>query len=172
MPSPAVFAVAGSMLCNTGTGRDPISRHPGHHLHRLQGPGTPGHRGPGDLSADHCHAHRAEIKSGARLFLLRGLIRLLISRMAPTSWARSRVLEYLSAATQATKWRDSTLGPDATGVGWVYQYAFAVRTNRGDLRSRRIGPYDTVFPKPRAWQKWQASAASSNNTTSLSIQTA
>jgi len=39
-------------------------------------------------------------------------------------WARSRVLEYLNAA--AARLPDGvtpTLGPDATGVGWVYQYA-------------------------------------------------
>ena len=39
-------------------------------------------------------------------------------------WARSRVLEYLNAAAQAPAGRrHADLGPDATGVGWVYQYA-------------------------------------------------
>ena len=39
-------------------------------------------------------------------------------------WARSRVLEYLNAATQRLPGGVTpTLGPDATGVGWVYQYA-------------------------------------------------
>ncbi len=39
-------------------------------------------------------------------------------------WARSRVLEYLSAATaRLPAGVTPTLGPDATGVGWVYQYA-------------------------------------------------
>ncbi len=38
-------------------------------------------------------------------------------------WARSRVLEYLNAATgRLPKGITPTLGPDATGVGWVYQY--------------------------------------------------
>jgi Cu(I)/Ag(I) efflux system membrane protein CusA/SilA len=38
-------------------------------------------------------------------------------------WARSRVLEYLNAATQRLpNGVTPTLGPDATGVGWVYQY--------------------------------------------------
>ena len=38
-------------------------------------------------------------------------------------WARSRVLEYLSAATQRLPAGVTpSLGPDATGVGWVYQY--------------------------------------------------
>lgn len=39
-------------------------------------------------------------------------------------WARSRVLEYLSAAGRSLPAGVTpTLGPDATGVGWVYQYA-------------------------------------------------
>src|SRR5881396_3024646 len=39
-------------------------------------------------------------------------------------WARSRVLEYLSAATRnLPRGVVPSLGPDATGVGWVYQYA-------------------------------------------------
>lgn len=54
-------------------------------------------------------------------------------------WARSRVLEYLNSA--APKLPDGvrpTLGPDATGVGWVYQYALVDRTGQhslADLRS-------------------------------------
>jgi Cu(I)/Ag(I) efflux system membrane protein CusA/SilA len=40
-------------------------------------------------------------------------------------WARSRVLEYLSTASkQLPEGVSPTLGPDATGVGWVYQYVF------------------------------------------------
>ncbi|EQD70252.1 Acriflavin resistance protein, partial [mine drainage metagenome] len=39
-------------------------------------------------------------------------------------WARSRVLEYLnSASTQLPRGVTPQLGPDATGVGWAYQYA-------------------------------------------------
>ena len=39
-------------------------------------------------------------------------------------WARSRVLEYLSVATaRLPRGVTPALGPDATGVGWVYQYA-------------------------------------------------
>ena len=43
-------------------------------------------------------------------------------------WARSRVLEYLNAAT--SRLPDGVapaLGPDATGVGWVYQYAVVAK---------------------------------------------
>src|SRR5512137_629514 len=39
-------------------------------------------------------------------------------------WARSRVLEYLNAASKRLPAGVTpTLGPDASGVGWVYQYA-------------------------------------------------
>ena len=52
-------------------------------------------------------------------------------------WARSRVLEYLSAATRnLPAGVTPTLGPDATGVGWVYQYAvIAAKRTLAELRS-------------------------------------
>ncbi|MBU2043015.1 MAG: CusA/CzcA family heavy metal efflux RND transporter, partial [Alphaproteobacteria bacterium] len=53
-------------------------------------------------------------------------------------WARSRVLEYLSqvqARLPATA--QPALGPDATGVGWVYEYALVDRTRRNDLAQLR-----------------------------------
>ena len=44
-------------------------------------------------------------------------------------WARSRVLEYLSqVAGQLPDNAKPALGPDATGVGWVYEYALVDRT--------------------------------------------
>lgn len=52
-------------------------------------------------------------------------------------WARSRVLEYLSAAARTLPAGVTpTLGPDATGVGWVYQYAVtAAERSLAELRS-------------------------------------
>ncbi|MFJ1311895.1 efflux RND transporter permease subunit [Agrobacterium sp. P15N1-A] len=52
-------------------------------------------------------------------------------------WARSRVLEYLNAATSRLPQGVSpSLGPDATGVGWVYQYALVARElSLAELRS-------------------------------------
>jgi copper/silver efflux system protein len=52
-------------------------------------------------------------------------------------WARSRVLEYLSAAQrQLPSGVTATLGPDATGVGWVYQYAvMAAKRTLAELRT-------------------------------------
>ncbi len=53
-------------------------------------------------------------------------------------WARSRVLEYLSqVADQLPVQAKSTLGPDATGVGWIYQYALVDRTGTHDLAQLR-----------------------------------
>ena len=52
-------------------------------------------------------------------------------------WARSRVLEYLNAAARKLPTGVTpTLGPDATGVGWVYQYALqANNMSLAELRS-------------------------------------
>src|SRR6266536_767405 len=52
-------------------------------------------------------------------------------------WARSRVLEYLNAAARRLpNGVTPTLGPDATGVGWVYQYALHSKDKSlADLRS-------------------------------------
>ena len=52
-------------------------------------------------------------------------------------WARSRVLEYLNAAARKLPAGVTpTLGPDATGVGWVYQYAIQSKNmSLAELRS-------------------------------------
>src|ERR1700730_4587723 len=52
-------------------------------------------------------------------------------------WARSRVLEYLNAAARRLPGGVTpTLGPDATGVGWVYQYALLAKDRSlAELRS-------------------------------------
>ncbi|MGB2255938.1 MAG: efflux RND transporter permease subunit, partial [Spongiibacter marinus] len=54
-------------------------------------------------------------------------------------WARSRVLEYLSSlGSELPDGVQPTLGPDASGVGWVYQYALVDRSGQhslADLRS-------------------------------------
>jgi len=53
-------------------------------------------------------------------------------------WARSRVLEYLSqVGSQLPPQARSALGPDATGVGWVYAYALVDRSGRHDLAQLR-----------------------------------
>ena len=53
-------------------------------------------------------------------------------------WARSRVLEYLSQVTpNLPPSAKPQLGPDATGVGWVYLYALVDRTGQHDLSELR-----------------------------------
>ncbi|AFV00355.1 efflux RND transporter permease subunit [Simiduia agarivorans] len=51
-------------------------------------------------------------------------------------WARSRVLEYLSQV-QLPAGAKTELGPDATGVGWVFMYALVDRTGQHDLSELR-----------------------------------
>jgi len=53
-------------------------------------------------------------------------------------WARSRVLEYLNQVQSRLPAQAKTsLGPDATGVGWVYEYALIDRSGRMDLSQLR-----------------------------------
>jgi Cu(I)/Ag(I) efflux system membrane protein CusA/SilA len=53
-------------------------------------------------------------------------------------WARSRVLEYLSQVSgNLPDNAKPALGPDATGVGWVYEYALVDRTGQHDLAELR-----------------------------------
>lgn len=53
-------------------------------------------------------------------------------------WARSRVLEYLSGLkAQLPEGVAPTLGPDATGVGWVFQYALVDRSGKHSLDELR-----------------------------------
>ena len=53
-------------------------------------------------------------------------------------WARSRVLEYLSqVASDLPAGAKPTLGPDATGGGWIYEYALVDRTGVHDLARLR-----------------------------------
>ncbi|WP_138516562.1 efflux RND transporter permease subunit [Limnobacter alexandrii] len=53
-------------------------------------------------------------------------------------WARSRVLEYLNQAqSQLPASAKSVLGPDATGVGWIYQYALRDTTGNMDVSQLR-----------------------------------
>jgi Cu(I)/Ag(I) efflux system membrane protein CusA/SilA len=54
-------------------------------------------------------------------------------------WARSRVLEYLSQvqASRLPPQARTALGPDATGVGWVYEYALIDKSGRMDLSQLR-----------------------------------
>jgi len=53
-------------------------------------------------------------------------------------WARSRVLEYLSqVAPNLPEAARSALGPDATGVGWIFSYALVDKSGKHDLSELR-----------------------------------
>lgn len=53
-------------------------------------------------------------------------------------WARSRVLEYLSQVRdKLPEGVSPALGPDATGVGWIYEYALVDRSGKHDLGELR-----------------------------------
>lgn len=84
-------------------------------------------------------------------------------------WARSRVLEYLSQVrAQLPPDVNPALGPDATGLGWIYEYALVDRTGKHDLGQLRslqdwflryqlktvpnIAEVATVGGMERAWQ--------------------
>ncbi|NVO16146.1 MAG: efflux RND transporter permease subunit [Rhodoplanes sp.] len=66
-------------------------------------------------------------------------------------WARSRVLEYLNAASRRLPTGVTpTLGPDATGVGWVYQYALLAK--------------DLTLAEQRSVQDWHVRYAAAKAT--------
>src|SRR6266404_2251777 len=53
-------------------------------------------------------------------------------------WARSRVLEYLNQVQgRLPAQAKASLGPDATGVGWIYEYSLIDRTGQHDLSQLR-----------------------------------
>ncbi|MFL6712198.1 MAG: efflux RND transporter permease subunit, partial [Sulfurifustis sp.] len=53
-------------------------------------------------------------------------------------WARSRVLEYLNQVqARLPAGAKASLGPDATGVGWIFEYALVDRSGRHDLAQLR-----------------------------------
>ncbi len=53
-------------------------------------------------------------------------------------WARSRVLEYLNyVSSRLPAGVSPSLGPDATGVGWIYEYALVDRSGQHDLAKLR-----------------------------------
>ena len=53
-------------------------------------------------------------------------------------WARSRVVEYLNQVqSRLPPGATAALGPDATGVGWVYEYALVDRSGKNDLGQLR-----------------------------------
>ena len=151
--------------------RDPRpQRHAGDRLLAL-GP-QPGHRrGPGHLPDRHRAARRAEREGGARLLRLRLLVTSTSSsRTAPTSTGRARGRSSTCRRSSRACRRACTteLGPDATGVGWVFQYALVDRL--GNAQPRRAALVPGLVPALRTSSRSPASprsrrsAASSGST--------
>src|ERR1044072_3192221 len=113
-------------------------RHPGHRLHRISGTGAAGDRGPDHLSPDDRHADGVQVEAGARGFSVYALsfVYVMFEGATDIYWARSRVLEFLNgAASRLPAGVTPTIGPDATGVGWVYQYpVMSKQLNLSDTR--------------------------------------
>ena len=78
-------------------------------------------------------------------------------------WARSRVLEYLNQVQSRLPGQAKTaLGPDATGVGWIYEYALVDRSGKMDLSQlRALQDWFLKFELKvwPMWRKWPVSAA-------------
>ena len=91
-------------------------------------------------------------------------------------WARSRVLEYLSKIqSKLPEGVRTEMGPDATGVGWVYQYALidthADKNDLADLRSYQDQSSVTCCSRCPAWPKLPRSAVFKNSIRSRWIRT-
>jgi Cu(I)/Ag(I) efflux system membrane protein CusA/SilA len=80
---------------------------------------------------------KAKVVRGYSMFGL-SLVYVIFEDGTDIYWARSRVLEYLNFARNKLP-RDVSpaLGPDATGVGWVYEYEVSDPTGRHDLAQLR-----------------------------------
>ena len=82
-------------------------------------------------------------------------------------WARSRTMEYLSAAlSRLPQGVKTELGPDATGLGWVYQYALVDESGThslADIRSYQDCTSATTSSRSAASptsRRWGATSAS------------
>ena len=147
--------------------RDPRPlRHAGHRLLAL-GPEPRHHRGPGHLSDRDRPPRRAEACKTIRGFSDFGFsyVYVIFEDGTDIYWARSRVLEYLSKIQpRLPEGVRTELGPDATGVGWVFQYALVDETGRTlARRAAHLPGLDAALSRCspcRASPRSRASAAS------------
>ena len=90
-------------------------------------------------------------------------------------WARSRVIEYLNSVRGSLpEGVNPVIGPDATGVGWVYEYALVDESGKHDLaqlRSLQDWNLRYALSSVKGVAKSRRSAASLSNTRSISIRT-
>ncbi|MGU0057204.1 efflux RND transporter permease subunit [Enterobacter hormaechei] len=96
-------------------------------------------RKPGHLSTYHHHAVRTWPKT-VRGFSQFGdsYVYVIFEDGTDLDWARSRVLEYLNQVQgKLPAGVSSEIGPDATGVGWIFEYALVDRNGKHDLSELR-----------------------------------
>ena len=97
------------------------------------------YRGSGYISDCYRYARRAEVKA-IRGFSDFGFsyVYVIFKDGTDIYWARSRTLEYLSKIIpKLPQGVQTEMGPDATGVGWVYQYALVDKTGNNSLADLR-----------------------------------
>ncbi len=82
-------------------------------------------------------APRVEAVRGYSMFGM-SFVHVLFDEDVDVYWARSRVQEYLGGIeARLPEGATATLGPDATGVGWIYEYALVDRSGKHDLAELR-----------------------------------
>jgi Cu(I)/Ag(I) efflux system membrane protein CusA/SilA len=102
-------------------------------------------RGPNLVEDQITYPVSASLLSAPRVRAVRGqsffglsLVFVIFEDGTDLYWARSRVLEYMNTVlAKLPEGVRPTLGPDATGVGWVFEYALVDRTGRHDLAELR-----------------------------------
>jgi copper/silver efflux system protein len=84
------------------------------------------------ISAPRVHAVRGQSMFGM------SFVNVIFEDGTDIYWARSRVLEYMSSVrAKLPNGVNPTLGPDATGVGWIFSYALVDRSGKHDLAQLR-----------------------------------
>lgn len=82
-------------------------------------------------------APRVEAVRGTSMFGM-SFVNVIFEEGTDIYWARSRVLEYMSSVrAKLPQGVNPTLGPDATGVGWVFEYAVVDKSGKHDLQELR-----------------------------------
>ncbi len=89
------------------------------------------------ISAALLAAPRVQAVRGTSMFGM-SFVNVIFDEGTDIYWARSRVLEYLSSLQgKLPQGIAPVIGPDATGVGWVFEYAVVDRTGKHDLQQLR-----------------------------------
>jgi Cu/Ag efflux pump CusA len=132
-------------LGHLGAIQNAARRHPrslrrsGHHSHDIPRTASPNRRESSHVPTHHHHASAPGAKTvRGYSFFGDSFVYVLFEDGTDPYWARSRVLEYLNQAqARLPPQAKSSLGPDATGVGWVYEYVLIDRTGKTDLSQLR-----------------------------------